>query len=257
MCKDKNKMPLLRIFSDLHLEFGLGPIKKCVDICFKNRSKYIILAGDITNFKQREQNLTKLITELKPFTDRIIYILGNHEYYELGKTKACEVKAIYGDLSKKLDIDFLENESLETDDFIFYGTTLWSKLNENAFSKMNDQFSFSSRQEVLDIHQESVNKLETFINEYKSDKQLVVITHHMPSFKLIDKEYEKFTSLNAGFASELDHLIRDPVSYWVFGHTHKPSNTVINGVKLICNPHGYPKERYARTDYPDCTIGEI
>ena len=151
-------MALVRIFSDLHLEFGLGPIKKCVDICLKNRTKYTILAGDITNFKQREHCLTKLVTELKPLTDKIIYILGNHEYYELGQTKASDVKGVYNDLSKKLGIHFLEDESLETDDFIFYGTTLWSKLNEDSFSRMNDQFSFSSRQEVLDIHQKSVDK---------------------------------------------------------------------------------------------------
>jgi len=247
-------MALIRIFSDLHLEFGLSPIKKCVNICLQNRTKYTILAGDITNFKQREKNLSALVSELMPLTDKIIYILGNHEYYELGNTKASEVVGIYRDLSKKLGIHFLEDEPLETDDFIFYGTTLWSKLNQETFSRMNDQYSFSSRNEVLNIHDNSVNKLESFVNGYKTTKPLVVITHHMPSFKLVDKEYEKYASLNSGFASELDHIIKDPVSYWVFGHTHKPSNTLMNGVKLLCNPHGYPRERHVYGSYSDCTI---
>jgi predicted phosphodiesterase len=119
---------------------------------------------------------------------------------------------------------------------------------------MNDQFSFSSRQEVLDIHQESADKLGFFIDGYNTEKPLVVITHHMPSFKLIDKEYEKFASLNTGFATELDHMIRYPVSYWVFGHTHKPNNTTIDGVQLLCNPHGYPKERYSKAAYSDCVF---
>lgn len=247
-------MALVRIFSDLHLEFGLGPIKKCVDICSKNRTKYVILAGDITNFKKREICLTQLVSELKPLTDKIIYILGNHEYYELGQTNAKDVVGVYRDLCTKLDINFLENQHLETEDFTFYGTTLWSKLNEETYFRMNDKYSFSSRQEVLDIHKESVSKLESFIDEYKKDKKLVVISHHMPSFTLIDKEYKKFGSFNTGFASELDYMIKHPVSYWIFGHTHKPNNTMINGVNLMCNPHGYPKELYSKADYPDFTF---
>lgn len=246
-------MALVRIFSDLHLEFGLGPIKKCVDICSANRTKYTILAGDITNFKQREQNLTKLVSEIKPFTDKIIYILGNHEYYELGQTKASDVKNIYRNLSKKLNIDFLENDSLETEDFVFYGATLWSKLNDETFKRMNDQFSFNSIHEVLNIHEESKEKLSNFVDSYtRTDKKLVVITHHMPSFKLINKEYEKFANFHSGFASELDHLIKYPVSYWIFGHTHKPNNCVMNGVKILCNPHGYPGRECI--NFKDCTF---
>lgn len=247
----KNK-EVVRIFSDLHLEFGLKPIKKCVDICLKKRTKYTILAGDITNYKQREQCLTKLVTELKPLTDNIIYILGNHEYYKLGETKASDVKGVYNDLCKKLGIYFLEDESLETEDFVFYGTTLWSKVSEESFSCMNDQYSFNSRQEVLDIHQESVNKLSSFIGDYNTEKPLIVISHHMPSFKLIDKEYEKFDNINTGFASELDHLIRYPVYYWIYGHTHKPSDTMINGVRLLCNPHGY--HGHECMNFKDCTF---
>ena len=64
--------------------------------------------------------------------------------------------------------------------------------------------------------------------------------HHLPSFTLIDEEYKKYNDLNTGFASNLDYLICKPINYLIYGHTHKPRNTVINNVKLICNPHGYP-----------------
>lgn len=246
-----HKMALVRIFSDLHLEFGLSPIKKCIDICSKNKTKYIILAGDITNFKQREHVLSNLVSALKPFTEQIIYILGNHEYYELGETKPCDVTSIYKDLSKSLDITFLENESIDTNDFTFYGTTLWTKLNDEAFQRMNDQFSFTSKQDILNIHEESKTKLETFINNYNSKKPLVVITHHMPSFKLIDKQYQKYALINSGFANELDNLIKYPISYWIYGHTHIPNNCEMNGVKMLCNPHGYFREANLRP-YSDC-----
>lgn len=217
-----------------------------------SQSKYTILAGDITNFKKKDYILTRLISQLKPHTDHIIYILGNHEYYELGQTKVSEVKDAYSTLSNKLGINLLENEHLETDDFIFYGATMWSKMTEHAYRRMSDQFSFTNKEELLDIHEDSKSKLERFITEYKSEKPLIVITHHLPSFTLIDKEYEKYKDLNSGFASELDHLIRDPISYWIYGHTHKSNDTIINNVRLLCNPLGYPG--IERANFKDCTF---
>jgi predicted phosphodiesterase len=249
-------MALVRIFSDLHLEFGLAAVKKCAQFCSKNPTKYTILAGDITNFKQRETNLKYLVSELKPYTEKIIYVLGNHEYYELGDVHHSKVVDEYKKICKDLDITLLENESLETEDFTFYGATMWTKVDETGFKRMNDQFSFKNLQDVINIHNESKNKLESFIKLYDSvtyvHKPLVVITHHMPSFSLIDKEYEKYKLINTAFASELDYMIKDPIGYWVYGHTHKYNERVMNGVKLFCNPHGYPNERYRGDDYRDC-----
>lgn len=250
-------MSLVRVFSDLHLEFGIDVIKKCANLCSANKTKYTILAGDITNFKKRETILTRVVSELKPHTDHIIYVLGNHEYYEPGNKNISEIKSEYKKLCDNLGISLLENSSLETDDFVFYGATMWTKPSIGAFLGMNDKYSFKNHQEVIDIHEESVFQLSKFLAEHKciqNTKPLIVITHHLPSFKLIDKEYECYKDLNTGFASELDHLIRDPVKYWIYGHTHKPIDTTINGVRLLCNPHGYPKERYGRCIYPDCVF---
>lgn len=249
-------MALVRVFSDLHLEFGLAAAKKCAQICSVKPTKYTVLAGDITNFKKRHENLTFLVSQLKPHTEKIIYVLGNHEYYELGNTHYSKAKDEYKKLCDDLGITLLEDESLETDDFIFYGATMWSKADEAGFKRMNDQFSFSCLQDVLDIHNESKNKLEAFINLYNSvtfvHKPLVVITHHLPSFSLIDKEYEKYKALNTAFASELDHIIKDPIGHWIYGHTHKPNDSIINGVKMLCNPHGYPGRECI--NFKDCVF---
>lgn len=250
-------MSLVRVFSDLHLEFETSVIKKCVNICAANKTKYTILAGDITNFKKRESILTQLVSEIKPYTERIIYVLGNHEYYEPGNKNTHEIKSEYSVLCDKLGITLLEDSSLETEDFVFYGATMWTKPSIETFLRTNDHYSFESHQDIINIHEESVFQLSGFLAKYRSTKKLVVITHHLPSFKLIDKEYECYKDLNTGFASELDHLIRDPVYYWIYGHTHKPNNIMMNGVQLICNPHGYPKERYGKVgkvEYPDCTF---
>ncbi len=245
-------MSQVRVFSDLHLEFGLEPIKKCVNMCAANRTKYTILAGDITNFEKREFILTKLVSELKPHTDHIIYVLGNHEYYKQGKKSVTEIKIEYKILCEKLEITLLEDTSFETDDFIFYGATMWTNMNTVAFKQMNDRYSFKSHDELISLHENSVSHLTDFMNNYNSTKPLVVITHHLPSFTLIDKIYECYSDINSGFASRLDYLIAPPIKYWVYGHTHKPNTTVINGIKLFCNSHGYPGHECA--NFKDCVF---
>lgn len=233
-------MTSIRIFSDLHIEFGKKVIDDCIKICSKMKTKYIILAGDITDFENREEILTELVNKLRPYTDNIIYILGNHEYYKKGKST--NIVEIYREICTRLGIYFLENEYLETDDYVFYGTTLWSKLNDTAFNAMNDKYSFNKKQDIIDLHEHSVSNLEIFITNYNNNKPLVIITHYLPSFQLIDVQYKKYRSMNTGFATDLERLIKDPVKYWIYGHTHKPSISMINGVELFCNPAGYPDE---------------
>ena len=242
---------LVRVFSDLHLEFGLGAIKKCVAISAANRAKYTILAGDITNFSKRDFILTQLVSELKPYTDHIIYVMGNHEYYDLGNMPYYQVENRYKALCSDLGITLLEDSCLETDDFVFYGATMWTDVNEEAFEKMSDRHSFTDRDEVVEMHEESVYQLVKFLAGYQTKKPLVVITHHLPSHSLVDGKYDRFIALRSGFSSDLDRFICAPVSYWVYGHTHEPNQTEMNGVKLFCNPGGYPKEL---KELKDCTF---
>jgi hypothetical protein len=43
----------------------------------------------------------------------------------------------------------------------------------------------------------------------------------------------------------MDDLIQkegNKIKCWVYGHTHTPSNIIINGIPFLCNPIGYPNE---------------
>ena len=35
---------------------------------------------------------------------------------------------------------------------------------------------------------------------------------------------------------------RDKIKCWIYGHTHTPSNVIINEIPFLCNPIGYPNE---------------
>ena len=64
------------------------------------------------------------------------------------------------------------------------------------------------------------------------------MTHHLPHWRSIHPKYEGIRS-NPSFASDLDHLVRLPVTLWVHGHTHESLDYVSNGTRVVCNPRGY------------------
>ena len=75
------------------------------------------------------------------------------------------------------------------------------------------------------------------------DKKIVVVTHHVPSLKGIELEYQT-DALTPAYASNLDDFILEHsnIKLWVHGHTHHKSQYEIGGTKLVCNPYGYDNE---------------
>ena len=107
------------------------------------------------------------------------------------------------------------------------------------------------RLQLYDVNELSQQHINHIINECNKNvqidiknKKIIVMTHHMPSFQLIDKKYkERYNSyLNYSYASNYDYAITQNITCWIYGHTHTPNNTNINGVKMICNSIGYAFE---------------
>jgi len=72
------------------------------------------------------------------------------------------------------------------------------------------------------------------------------MTHHLPSYQLIDPKYKIFKEINCYFATNLDYLFGPHIKYWLYGHTHQPNQTIINNIKLLVNPLGYKHESFNR-----------
>jgi predicted MPP superfamily phosphohydrolase len=237
---------MIRLLSDLHLEFNAFP--RVIERIGSSQVKYTILAGDITNNKCKEAHIPALARELKKHSEHVIYIAGNHEYYYNQNKTYQDLQQEYKALCDKAGIVWLENSAFATDNYTFYGTTLWSECNDAAYDAMNDKYAFS-KQDILKMHRDAVSKLDRFVTTYYDPKPLIVVSHHLPSYSLVSQKY-KTSPINSGFASNLDHLIRRPIYAWVHGHSHVPTDTVINGVLVKCNAHGYPRE--VPEIYPDC-----
>jgi len=81
----------------------------------------------------------------------------------------------------------------------------------------------------------------------QKNENCIVITHHVTSSSLIDVKYKTQNMLpyNQWFYCDMDVLIetnRNKIKYWIYGHTHTPSNIIINEIPFLCNPIGYPNE---------------
>ena len=101
----------LYVLSDLHLEFApFIPPKVDCDI--------VVLAGDI------HIGLKAIPWVKQHFAERrVIYVLGNHEYYRQAIPKHLHKLR---ELARMSNVHLLENEALTLDDLVFLGCTLWT-----------------------------------------------------------------------------------------------------------------------------------
>lgn len=270
-----------RIFSDLHLEFDKGNtiMNKCINLSKNNNVDYLILAGDIVNYKTKNK-LYELIHNIRPYYKKIFYVLGNHEFYfndimskhtindsqnNSSNTKDNNITSKkdvmkyviedYRRICENIDITLLDNDFYRIDNtnIVLYGTTMWSKNSEKSLKYIND-VHFLNKSEINIAHEISKKKLEHFLyDDINKNNNIIVITHHMPSFKFISKKYyedDPENGTNAAFASNLEHLFTPNISNWIFGHTHDRSTFNINNINFYANPHGYYgeiKEEYTDT----------
>ena len=240
---------LIQYLSDIHLEFMTKVPKIIV------KADVLCLAGDI-GYPYSGIYKDFLIAMNKSFK-KVFLITGNHEYYNSEKYSnhsMDNVNTMIKSLIKfhKLDnITFLNNSYEIYNDIIFVGTTLWSNIqsqNMNDLVLMNDfkQIENMTYDTYKLLHLKSCNFIENTLSEISKDdkyknKKIVMMTHHLPSFKLIDEKYA-LSDFNCFYASNCDKYFVEPIKAWIYGHTHTPNQTIINNIKFACNPKGYPSE---------------
>ena len=220
----------LRYFSDLHLDFSghfnfeqitPGPDEVCIvagDICSIDEPIYDVFMNFMNkNFK------------------KTFVIAGNHEYHN--KTKS--IDGAYEYFKKFANICFLDNTYEHYEGYCFIGTTLWSRITDPSY-KINNADT------VPNFDYNTLNESCAKFLHYTLgiNNNCIVITHHLPSHKLIDPKY-KGSPHNQWYCCDLDYLIelyKDDIKFWFYGHTHVPAKHVLHGVPFLCNPIGYPNE---------------
>jgi predicted phosphodiesterase len=223
----------INYFSDIHLEFGeLSAPETDADL--------IIAAGDIGIYLQGAE-------WLKSFNKPVIYVAGNHEFYNRNYQ---DVLLDIRQLCKGSNVQFLENNRYIYQGVRFLGCTLWTDLfvdgeekaqelglSLNDFRKIKyDGAAFATNQ-FSQLFQKSKTWLEKELSKPFSGKT-IVITHHAPS------QWSWNDSPNAlkklAYCNDLKPLLHEyEVSAWFHGHVHSPGDYRIADARILCNPRGY------------------
>lgn len=244
--------------SDLHLDIDSGAwfdydLPEC-DV--------MILAGDIAQLCNLRHsmigsylydNTSNFIYRVSAKYKRVLWIPGNHEYYDssIGQAEMVGCAWLIGEGISNVEIS--SKFSTVIDDVLFVGATLWTDFNKEnpldmiSANNMNDYSAiFISDKgigrvlrptDVLKIHKEH----KSFITQelYKNIlSKVIVITHHAPDYESECGEITNMTPMYCCTDMEQIILNHSP-TYWVHGHTHKKVCYNIGETKIISNPRGY------------------
>jgi Icc-related predicted phosphoesterase len=233
----------IRILSDLHLEYSHQHPPLLLPA---TDADIVVLAGDIDN------GTRAIDWAEEAFTDRIVlYVPGNHEYYEADLQPAAA--ALKSRAQRSANVRLLDNEEITIDGVRFLGSTLWTDfalLGSRSidqvmaqslkyvvdFRKIRMGSGFLTPRQTVDLHREAVVFLQDRLARPFSGKT-VVITHHAPHPNSVHPRW-KGNPVNAAFVSDLTRLMGKPV-LWFHGHTHDSFDFTIHGTRVVANPMGY------------------
>jgi predicted phosphodiesterase len=238
----------INLYTDLHLEFN--PKK----ITIKSNADVIVLAGDICNLTYLEPLRELLQSVSKP----VIYVAGNHEYYNHDRLPMSVLdETVRKYLTNYLpNVHYLCNESVVINNVTFYGGTMWTDLNKSnpnvmevvnqAMSDYDYIFTEEGRltpTDTISMHNEFMFGLKNTIYTQTTNK-LVVVSHHAPIYK--PNPRFGFDNVSyAYFSTEAESIMLDnKIDLWLHGHTHQSYEMMVGDTKVVANAHGYPS--YAR-----------
>jgi|GEM_PF-455632 len=229
-------------------------------IDFNNCGDILVIAGDIGH--NNSQNI-KILKLLKQYYKNIICVLGNHDYYLLGKENKSQFKDSFERVENMRELInsqdgmyCLNGDIIELDGIKFGGCDGWyndgyfeRQYPAEAFSRkstnvmwrniMNDANFIYGVENFDDIFQIERPKIEKVFKECD-----VMITHINPSAKNehINIRFQNNPS-NVFFCFEGEKYLKNGnMKYWIFGHTHEELEYIEHNVHCICNPLGYFNE---------------
>ena len=247
----------LQLASDLHLEFN-------ENILINNAGADVLcLAGDICLaahlYKEnpKGEQYRQFFNHVSNEFGRVLYIMGNHEHYS-GRWNDT-AKWLRDALDPWPNITLMDNTWVDIDNVRIIGTSLWTDLNQgdpltlmSMPQMMNDYRAITIYRngiyhklrpaDTMEEHRRSLDLIKMATEQWSGD--VVVLGHHAPSRNSIHERYRADQIMNGAFCSNLDDYIlsQDKIKLWIHGHVHNPFDYQIGECRVVCNPHGYPRE---------------
>lgn len=222
------------LISDMHLDF---PQSKTP---YDKLEHNVIVAGDTSNGLLGLKFLQKLRN--KGFS--VFAVDGNHEHY-----KNVSEKRTIEETTKRFREDNPNISYFEDTPVI--GTNGWYQVSNgnNWLNYMNDGYACIGTDPIT-----ATNKMNNLAKEEfyfldetltKLSKPCIVVTHTAPCVETLDPAYEGHYSNEWYYNGLMYEILKkhgEKILVWNHGHTHAPAQAVVEGVRVVCNPRGYPGE---------------
>lgn len=223
--------------SDIHFEYN-EKIKIIPD------SENLIIAGDLGN--PFNKGFFKFFSYVSPMFKKIIFVAGNHDLHE-----SCVYndflynycKNQINDVCRQFDnVYFLDNDyHIHNNDIVIIGTPLWTHLSSNL-KLSKKEYELHNKK-----HFESVKFIEDICKKYEN-KKIIVVSHYVPTLRLIEGKYKLNGDVNSKWVTNLENVMSkySNINAWICGHTHSVQSIKINclthSVNCMINAHGYNSE---------------
>ncbi len=220
------------LISDMHVDF---PQKKTPYDLFENN---VIVAGDTANGLEG----LKFLDKLKRKGFNVLACDGNHEHYaNVSQNRTPEETSVrfrekfpgFGELDGVPVI-------LRNGWYVCSDEQSWQQyMNDSKRCMLNKaQVNTRAYNDYTSIYQQ--------LQEWK-DYQLkgIVVTHTAPCTATLDPKYAGQFSNEWYWNPYMEDLLKEfseQILVWCHGHTHASQDKIVHGVRVVCNPRGYPGE---------------
>lgn len=239
---EKNTGFHAEVISDTHLNLWKYKPEQILPI-FSLKTPNLILAGDIGD--PDESTLYTALQLACTKYKRVLYIPGNHEFYERepgSKKTPASVLSWFQKLDDQWsNFHFFYRRNEVIDGVRILGATGWST--EPSTSTWAQTISMEGKKDIEFLDQGLAH----------SKEPVLIVSHYPSTLRVLQDEFKgKLSQYN--YAQDLERLYRHPLHTWIFGHVHQkhdiqlPYSSSLYGnglVRILCNPYGYPNEPIA------------
>lgn len=220
----------IQITSDIHAGHWMRhfkcSIKDALDrVVPKGGADTLVVAGDIGHGMHAAQ---RVLVELAQRWERVVYVLGNHDYY------GGVWNSSFSPPARTWCLNYANSGQ-------FCGATLWHAPSPEAkehMIQMSDFYEISGW--VGNVDEMSAGD-ERHISESLPTGG-VLVTHHLPLTESIAPKYAG-DPLNCLFVHDIRDIITERKPKLVIhGHTHERRDYMFEETRVVCNPVGYPGE---------------
>jgi len=261
----------LRVYSDLHLDWyaawydkksGVDPFWYPPEMP-DDKDTVLILAGDLwVGYRCIAWGETSWLGVVSQRFKQVLIVLGNHDYWQ-------DLDIISGGRKMNEDLQdaclfnvkVLDCDSFLLENKLFVGATLWTDMDRSnplAMVRMRDimrpdskiaydhgngrDFVRFSSQKWISTHHRHREYIQNVARQ-NYDKDIIVITHHLPLHKMGDPVFMGQES-NAYYTSDLSDVIFDSpnIKFWCAGHSHVGNDFLFEHCRMYMNPVGYFSE---------------